>query len=662
VQRKRSITLLIAGLSLVVCCCVVVVGTSAFFIARSASKGGGWSWTWNTSSSEPEPTPDPALFQRQPTAEEIATAERVAQVRLPRRDLIDLAQRLGRKSLTAHETASPVYELDDRLGFWVHDQETSSYFTATATLEYATPHAYWWVEEGYEVPPEDLESSAQGFETHTYPTNRRLFGNEPSPGVDGDQHVYIFLGRVPGVGGYFSSSDAFPAAVSEYSNEHEMFYINLENAMPGGSYFDGILAHELQHMSQWAQDRNEDTWANEGLSEVAIQVNGYATGAPDRSYSSLPDTQLTNWPELEDSDAHYGASFLFMSYFLDRYGEEKLHSLAVDQENGLAGLDSVLGAQDGAERPSLALFADWAVANYLDDPGVDRGQYGYKDLDPASPDPVAHLSAYPVRQDAAVHQFGVDYVEIEGAGDVTVSFTGSLIVPLVGCQPHSGGYFWWSNRGDDSDVLLTRAFDLTGIEQATLTAWTWYSLETDYDYAYVEVSTDAGKTWDLLASADTTTVNPMGASYGPALNGLSGSGAKPRWVEQRFDLTRYVGQSVLVRFEVIYDDAVNYPGLCLDDISIPELAFTDGAEQDDTGWDSQGWVRATGNIPQDFVVQLITFGGETQVSRLALDGARHGAVQIDGLGANVDRAVLVISGIAPSTTEWAGYRYEVIAR
>ena len=104
--------------------------------------------------------------------------------------------------------------------------------------------------------------------------------------------------------------------VRPHSNEHEMFYINLENAMPGSDYFDGILAHELQHMIHWAMDRNEDSWVNEGLSELAAQVNGYDVGGSDYAFSLTPDTQLTAWTALGDSAPHYGASYLFLAYFL----------------------------------------------------------------------------------------------------------------------------------------------------------------------------------------------------------------------------------------------------------------------------------------------------------------------------------------------------------
>lgn len=662
-QRRKWLPLLIVALALVGGCCLVVVGAGAFLVARSVSQGGEWSWTWSPSGAEPQPTPNAALFGRAPTEEERATGARAAETRLPPRDLLELAQRLGGKALPPQaEPRAPDYAAGDRLAFWVHDQETSAYYSSTATLELATAHAYWWVEEGYDVPAEDLESSAQEFESKTYPTNLRLFGSEPNPGVDGDPHVYIFLGNVPGVGGYFSSSDAFPPLVSEHSNGHEMFYINLENATPGNSYFDGILAHELQHMSQWAQDRNEDTWLNEGFAEVAVQVSGHETGSPDRAYSLQPDTQLTSWPEMEDSAAHYGASFLFVSYFLERFGEESLRGLALEKENGLTSVDAVIGQRGGLTRPSLSFFADWAAANYLDDPLVGEGRFAYRQIDVERPEAAARHASYPIEGRGVVHQFGVDYIELEGMGDVTITFTGSLVVPLVGCQPHSGEHFWWSNRGDDSDVTLTRAFDLTGLEQATLTAWTWYHLETDYDYAYVQVSPDGGRSWELLPGTHTTTLNPVGSSYGHALNGVSGGGDEPRWVEQAFDLSPYAGGPVLVRFEVVYDDAINYPGLCLDDLSIPEIAFSDGAESADGRWDSQGWIRATGYVPQEYLVQVISVGRETRVTQMALDETMHGTMEVEGLGDEVERAVLIVSGTTPATTEWAGYEYGVTER
>jgi immune inhibitor A len=666
--RNHWLVLLGITLAIVLCCCLAAAGFIGYSWTRAALQA-----VTPVPVDTQEPTPQPLIVQRTPVPVEVDTAKAVARASLPERDLIELAHRLEglpEPIAATRAGAPPDYQVGDSLVFWVHNVQTNSYFSSTATLRYETPHAYWWVGDGFQVVAADLEASATRFENQTYPTNHRYFGSEWDPGVDNDPHVYIFLGDVPGVGGYFSGPDEYTTQVRPHSNEHEMFYINLQNAQPGNDYFDGILAHEFQHMIHWAMDRNEDTWVNEGLSELAGQVNGYDVGGSDLAFSSAPDTQLTTWPELEDSAPHYGASYLLMAYFLDRYGEAAVRQLVAEPANGIAGFDAVLAsdeyiAVDPARRQFDALFADWVVANYLDDPALLGGEYGYSDLRIEPPTLAAQHSTYPVSEQATVHQYASDYILLsnDSAGPttptatLTVEFTGSLVVPLMGDETRSGKYQWWSNRGDEGDATLTRSFDLTGLDWATLHTWTWYDLETDYDYAYVEVSTDGGQSWTFLANEYTTTANPSDNSYGPALTGTSGSGSKPEWVEQTFDLSPYAGGAVLLRFEVITDDAVNRPGLCLDGISIPELGYADDAEHGDDGWQAAGWLRVADHVPQQFIVQLITVGDQTHVQRMALDAQNHGTLTIAGLGDTVDHAVLVVSAATPVTTEWAAYSY-----
>ncbi len=667
-NRNRWLILLGTTSILVLCCCLLVGGLAFFFWVASGPPS-----TLATPRSvvSREPTPSPQVVVRTPEPVEQETLQAIARTSLPERDLLDLAERLkglpGPLPRTRTE-APPTYELGDQQVFWVHNVNTNAFFTATASLSYETPHAYWWVEDGSEVSAQDLAASAQIFEDQTYPTNHRYFGREWSPGVDDDPHVYVYLGDVPGVGGYFSGPDEYTKEVRPHSNEHEMFYINLYNAEPGNDYFDGILAHEFQHMIHWAMDRNEETWVNEGLSELAGLVNGYDVGGSDQVFSRTPDTQLTAWPELGDSAPHYGASYLFLAYFLGQYGPDAVQALVAEPANGVAGFDTILAQVDPAGRRFDELYADWVVANYLDDPDLADGRYGYRDLAIQRPSVAAQHSDFPQSLQATVHQYGTDYILLGGAGrdsagsplNLTVEFTGSLVVPLVGNETHSGNYQWWSNRGDEADVTLTRAFDLSGLDQATLQAWTWYDLEVDYDYAYVEVSTDGGKSWTLLANEYTTTANPSDNSYGPALTGLSGGGETAQWVQQSFDLSPYAGGPVLVRFEVVTDDTVNHPGLCLDGISIPELGYVDDAEQGDDNWQAEGWVRVADHIPQTFLVQLIEVGQETRVQRMALDEQMHGKLTLTGLGGELDHAVLVVSGLTPTTTEWASYRYRVV--
>jgi immune inhibitor A len=625
----------------------------------------------------PTPTPAPVIVRKAVLPAEPSTEEWLAETVLPERDLLALTTRLTKPAqpipMVVNAT-SPHYEVGDRSEFWINEQATNTYFRSWATLRYIAPHVYVWVEDGYDVDQDDLIRSAERFEDETYPTNRHFFGSEWMPGVDNDPHINIFNGNVPGVGGYYSSADEYSHLVNPYSNEREMFYINLDNSRPGNDYYDGILAHEFQHMIHWHTDRNEDTWVNEGLSELAAYLNGYNVGAADRVFSRTPDTQLTAWADDPHvAGPHYGGSYLFMVYFLERFGDEVLRQVVASKADGIAGFDEVL-ADRGLEVTFEDVFADWLMANYLDDPSLGDGRYGYRGLAIERPAVDVTYNQYPSQAAATVHQYGADYIELQAdlaqqccEGGVVVHFTGSTVARLVDNEAHSGNYQWWSNRGDESDTTLTRAFDLTGLEQVTLQAWLWYDIEKDYDYAYIEVSTDGGQTWDVLPGKYTTDYNPTGNSFGHAYTGKSGvkadaseaSDAKPQWVLEEIDLTPHAGQQILLRFEHVTDDAYNSPGFCVDDISIPELGYHHDAESDD-GWIALGFIRTDNTLPQRYLVQLIEWGAETRVRRMELDEAQRGQLVVESLGKEVERAVLVVSALAPKTTELASYQYSIV--
>ena len=41
--------------------------------------------------------------------------------------------------------------------------------------------------------------------------------------------------------------------------------------------YEGVFAHEYQHLLEYYEDPEEVNWVNEGLSDFAIDVTGYAT-------------------------------------------------------------------------------------------------------------------------------------------------------------------------------------------------------------------------------------------------------------------------------------------------------------------------------------------------------------------------------------------------
>jgi NAD-dependent dihydropyrimidine dehydrogenase PreA subunit len=142
----------------------------------------------------------------------------------------------------------------------------------TAVLRLVTPHAYFYVEDGADVSDEDLEKAGRAFEEGVYPTIVDNFGPEWTPGVDSDPRITILHAGLHGLSGYFSSHDEVPRAASPYSNEREMVYLHLGSDNPGSDGYNGLLAHELQHLVHWHADPSEETWVNEGLSEVAREM------------------------------------------------------------------------------------------------------------------------------------------------------------------------------------------------------------------------------------------------------------------------------------------------------------------------------------------------------------------------------------------------------
>ncbi len=571
----------------------------------------------------------------------------------PEANLYSLAQRLKLKGVAPPRVVNPepvsVPQGSNRV-FWVTDLDKNLTFRAAATLRYVTPHAYMWVEDGLSISQESIEASAKKFEAEVYPVVTRAFGSEWTPGVDNDPHLYIVHARIPQVSGYYSSQDEYPKAISEYSNEVEVIYINVNALRPNTDRYFAVLAHELQHAIHWNMDPTEEAWVNEGLSELATQIAGYLVEFP-RSFYPQPDTQLNTWPDNPRATApHYGATYLFMDYLAQHYGGyERIKELMAEPADGIEGIQKWL-AKGGYKDSFQDVFGKWVIANLLGEPG---GPYGYNNQRDTIRNP--SLVTGDGTLNGRASQFGANYYELRLKGDVRISFQGTPQVKVIPNDAASGTFQWWSNMGDDIDSTLTREFNLSGLSKATLIFKTWFEIEKDWDYAYAEVSQDNGKTWVILQSSLTSSANPLGSSFGPGYTGNSGGKDAPAWVAEKLDLTPYVGGKVLVRFEYVTDGAVNNNGFAIDDISLPEIGYTSDFEVDDGGWSAEGFVRINNVLLQPYLVQIVEVGDTTTVRKLSLDEAQQGSTIIRELGSQLKRAVVVVSGVSPYTTQKAPY-------
>jgi hypothetical protein len=664
---KRNILVLIVA-ALVVCLCCALVGAAGLIWFGF---GAPELFARGTTS-----TPTIVAIPPRPSAPSTpgaanTTVDALLRMQIPSRDLRQIVPRLRKNPalLTPAPPPAPrAWQVGDRDKFWViRDAGTGEYRTAGATLRAVTPHALFWVEDEMKFDPAALAKSAEFFETQVYPTNVKYFGS-PGVGLDGDTRIHVLNTRYEGAAGYFSSVDTYPRAFAPYSNQRHIIYMNIDALTLNDDEYNGALAHEFQHLIHNHQSPYATGWIDEGMADLAIKINGFPVLGVNDVFARRPETQLNTWGNApNESGAHYGASYLFFNYVAGRFGADMIREIIHAPREGIPGVQAILDRRANGLRFD-ALYADWAVTNILNDPSVENGRYAYTNEGKFRVTRFYDLKQYPTARTAQMRQYSASYsVLTPDKGDVTIYFTGTLTAKLIAADAHGGKWMWYSNRADMANMTLTRSFDLTRVSQATLRFWTWYDIETNYDYGYVEASTDGGKTWDILRGKFTTTSNPNGASYGHAFSGRSGvvddkSQNPARWVEEQMDLTPYAGKKILLRFEYITDDAYNAPSWAIDDIAIPEIGYSDDAEGGEGDWQAAGFVRTDNVLPQKYIVQVIESSRSTRVVPVPLDGQNRGSHTIAGFGKNISKATLVVTAHAPTTTEPIEYQLGVVPR
>ncbi len=584
---------------------------------------------------------------------------------LPVADVFDLTRRLrGRdgqpaKGLVPVRTTPPVEDIGTSRQFWTYDFAAKKNLRISATLRILTDHAKWWVQDDVNANLTALRQNASFFETNIYPTDRKLYGSEWTPGIDGDPRINIMVARIPGAAaGYFSGSDELPLWVNEFSAEREMVYVNFLAASPGNPYLNSVVAHEFCHMIEFGRQKRSSVWFNEGHAQLCEAANGFTVGHA-QTFLQLPDTQLNDWPDLEQSQAYYGQAYLFLEFLTQQAGGTDLINAFID--HGIdtpADFDAVLRSR--GQKGLDDLYADFVAANAF---------IGSQSADKATSYPsgiAARNAATATAQDrvssggklaSTVHEYAARYVELP-RGAVSVKFSGGVRTKLLPTDPHSGTALWWSDRADGLDSRLTRTVDLSKATQTTLSFWTWFEIEKDYDYGYVAVSTDEGAHWTTLPTSATTSDDPNGQNLGNGYTGTSG-GDKPGWIRQQADLSAYAGKTVQLRFEYVTDGALSLHGMALDDIEIPGV-FSDDAETAGA-WKAEGFVRSTNLVAQRYVVQLLRFTDRgATVDRKIVD---NGSLQLDVDTSNDRRPpLLAVTGLAVRTTQPAPFEITVEKR
>jgi bacillopeptidase F (M6 metalloprotease family) len=210
--------------------------------------------------------------------------------------------------------------------------------------------------------------------------------------------------------------------------------------------------------------------------------------------------------------------------------------------------------------------------------------------------------------------------------------------PLGEAEGHQAAY---TGQGNSLNHYLSRTFDLSkaGAGPIALDLDAWFTIEADWDYLYVEASTDGVNYQRLMPTdktdpSDTSSVMPSkrghdGLGTIPGFTGRSGDldgdgkvetapGCDPRrerklaeervgeqakdpceasqWIHASFDLAKYRGQRVQIRFHYFTDMASVEDGALIDNVAIPAIGFVDDFERDAfEGWTVDGFSLSGGS-------------------------------------------------------------------
>ncbi|WP_338075715.1 choice-of-anchor J domain-containing protein [Chengkuizengella sediminis] len=379
------------------------------------------------------------------------------------------------------------------------------------------------------------------------------------------------------------------------------------------STFFGTVAHEYQHLIHSDKDGDETNWINEGMSDFAEYIVGYGHPMGHVNYFlDHPENSLVEWDEYYASGdpetlADYGQAYLLQLYLSEQFGKEFTQALLNDEANGIESVNNQLNSFDtGIDFGEL--FKNFSTAVAIDSNTPGDGIYEFESIDLK----INFESAAEFEKDG-VPAWGANYKVIELDDKIrSINFDGVNFLPqkwLSVADPlGSDNEVLWANDGDEIDNSIIITADLTGVDEATLTFDNFIDIEEQWDFGVVQVSVDEGATWTNLANENTRS-DVVEEGYPAIKENLPGfTGHYTDWQQETFDLSAYAGQEIWVSFRYLTDWGYNDTGWYVDNISIPEIGFT----QDGSSLDG---LYSLNELNSEYVEYAVTFINESNVGK-----------------------------------------------
>jgi hypothetical protein len=413
-----------------------------------------------------------------------------------------------------------------------------------------------------------------------------------------------------------------------------------ESAPARPNLYEGVFAHEYQHLLHHYTDPDEVNWVNEGLSDFTEVITGYADlskhvdekgyeshtqaylgwlQVPHASwnpipYDSGPENGLTAWGDQGDGEilADYGAAMYFMNFVESQgYGQSFFQDWFNEPLNGIDGMNATLaghGSQDFEE-----LFNDDIISalvdGYIDNGASVSGGSAAQFQNSAAEATV--LINDEANATPGAPPWGADYIDLGPGSDLGgIVFDGDDVFTFPGGTEwvvDGAGFFTNPDVGgaypNNSDTSIARS--VAGHDGEILTFEHYYSTEIDWDFGFVQVSTDGGDTWTSLACSGTTTNHDPGAISAvvdnlPGYSGSAGTAGAPVSVT----CPALPAGSTHLAFRLITDPAVTDDGWHVKNIKLDGADL--GTPADLTGWDN---IQFFSPVDLDFDFALVGIDG-----------------------------------------------------
>jgi carboxypeptidase T len=117
----------------------------------------------------------------------------------------------------------------------------------------------------------------------------------------------------------------------------------------------------------------------------------------------------------------------------------------------------------------------------------------------------------------------------------------------------------------DNSLTFSSTIDLRYKDKVLLRFWSKWDIESDWDFATVEASSDGGASWSTVPGRYTRPASGIGVQ----VTGTFGyDGIKSEWVEEELDLSYFASSNFKFRFRMRSDEYTTRDGFYVDDIRL----------------------------------------------------------------------------------------------